>query len=112
MGPEELAKYAGEELSLSGPTQLYYVQNLEAQVYAVLSPYHPVFGKTEVVIMARIVNDSIVIDVDKTNKPLHEALWQSGVPDEQITLAWLVLSQGEFNGWAGQATAPAITVFW
>ncbi len=88
---QEVAKYAGEGLSLSGPTQLYYVQNLEAQVYAVLAPYHPAFGKTDVVIMARIVNDRIVIDVDKTNKPLHEALWQSGVPDEQITLAWLAI---------------------
>lgn len=88
---QEVAKYAGQGLSISGPTQLYYVQNLEAQVYAVLAPYHPAFGKTNLVIMARLVDDSIVIDVDKTNKPLREALRQVGVPDEQITLAWLVV---------------------
>jgi hypothetical protein len=42
----------------------------------------------EISILARIVGNRIVIEEDKTNKPLVDALLQAGVPREQIVLAY------------------------
>jgi XisI protein len=42
----------------------------------------------EISILARIVGNRIVIEDDKTNKPLVNALLQAGVPREQIVLAY------------------------
>ena len=39
--------------------------------------------------MTRIVNDQIVIDQDKTDKPLIGALIQAGIPHGQIIRAYL-----------------------
>jgi hypothetical protein len=39
-------------------------------------------------IMARIVGNQVVIEEDKTNKPLVDALVQAGIPREQIILAY------------------------
>jgi hypothetical protein len=39
-------------------------------------------------ILARIAGDKIIIEDDKTNKPLVDALLQAGIPREQIVLAY------------------------
>jgi sulfur carrier protein ThiS len=44
-----------------------------------------------VMLMARVVGDKVVIEEDTTNKPLLDALKQRGIPREQIILAY----QGE-----------------
>ena len=79
---QEVASYAVE--SYDGDERLYYAENPDDHVYCVLAPYHPQYGKADLVIMARIVNDHIVIDTDKTSKPLYNALRSAGVPKEQI----------------------------
>jgi hypothetical protein len=42
----------------------------------------------ETSLLARIVGEKIIIEDDKTNKPLVDALVQAGVPREQIVLAY------------------------
>jgi hypothetical protein len=44
----------------------------------------------ELVVMARVVKDRVIIETDKiSNKPVHKALLQCGVPRDHITLAYL-----------------------
>src|SRR5258706_5102108 len=85
---QEVRAYAGEAYGVHGPTKLYYTENLQDLVYCVTAPYDPAYQKGDLVLMARIVDDQVVIDVDKTGKPLRNALRQVGVPDYQIRLAW------------------------
>jgi hypothetical protein len=85
---QEVSAYAGEAYGVNGPTRLYYTENPQQLVYCVTAPYDPVFRKADLVLMARIVDDQVIIDVDKTGKPLRDALRQAGVPDYQIRLAW------------------------
>ncbi len=66
----------------------YYVENGEQHVFAVLSVPTSDPQRTSVVIMARLVDDFVVIESDKTNKPLYEALLQAGIPREQIVLLY------------------------
>jgi hypothetical protein len=40
--------------------------------------------------MARIVNDQVIIDLDKTSKPLYDALKRAGIPENKIVIAWKV----------------------
>lgn len=42
----------------------------------------------EVVVMARIVDDTVIIDADNTDKPLFRALEKAGVPSEKIIRAY------------------------
>lgn len=44
---------------------------------------------TGIVVMARVVGEYVVIEEDRTDKPLHEALMvNGGVPREKIILAY------------------------
>jgi hypothetical protein len=83
----EVKAYSGKAYGLNGPTKLYYTENLEDLVYCVTAPYTP-GRKNNLVLMARIVEDQIIIDVDETGNPLRDALRQVGIPDYQIRLAW------------------------
>jgi hypothetical protein len=85
---QEVSAYAGEAYGVNGPTRLYYTENTHELVYCITVPYDPVYQKSDLVLMARIVDDQVIIDVDKTGKPLRGALRQAGIPDYQIRLAW------------------------
>jgi hypothetical protein len=85
---QEVATYAGEAYGVNGPTKLYYTENSQELVYCVTAPFDPAFQKGDLVLMARIADDQVIIDVDKTGKPLRDALRQVGIPDYQIRLAW------------------------
>lgn len=43
---------------------------------------------SQIVVLARVVDDLVIIEVDNTNKPLIDALEQRGVPRSQIVLAY------------------------
>lgn len=83
---QEVSSYATK--SYQGDERLYFAENIADQVYCVVAPSHPAFGKGDLVLMARIVNDQIIIDTDKTSKPLYEALRSAGISDEQLVIAW------------------------
>ena len=67
--------------------------------YFTLSPDETVFGVLDVFVVqsermadasliARVIDNHIIIELDKNDKTLHEALLQAGVPREQIVLAY------------------------
>jgi len=86
---QEISSYATHGYNLAGERiKLYFVENPQDQVFAVLGPYDPVDDKAELIIMVRIVEDKVIIDFDKTSKPLYSALRRAGVPDQQIVVAW------------------------
>lgn len=66
----------------------FFVTNAEQQVFAVLSVPTNDPQKTSVIVMAQVTNNLVLIESDKTNKPLVEALLQAGVPREQIILVY------------------------
>lgn len=66
----------------------FFVENAEQHVFAVLSVPTNDPQKTSVVVMARVIDNLVLIESDKTNKPLVEALLQAGVPREQIVLVY------------------------
>jgi hypothetical protein len=80
----EVADYA-----LGSPNSTaYYVENSQQQVYAVLVVPQESSQKSTIMIMARVVDDKVIIETDKTDHPLYEALIQAGIPQQQIVLAY------------------------
>lgn len=85
---KEVSAYAGEWLGIDRkPSMFYYVENPDEQIYCVLAPQRAWRKQPELVMMARIVNNQIIIDLDKTDKPLREALQKAGITDDQIIVA-------------------------
>jgi|SRR5579871_1422167 len=66
----------------------YYVENSQQQIYAVLVVPHENAQKSTIMILARIVQDKVIIETDKTDRPLYEALIQAGIPQQHIVLAY------------------------
>ena len=81
----ELDKYTGE-----GANALVFpVYDDSRQHYALIVVDYPTRQQfAEAIIIARIVEDKIVIEEDMTDKKLVDALLQQGVPREQIVLAY------------------------
>jgi hypothetical protein len=81
----ELREYAGE--GLNGKT--YFTHSDDQSIMSIVfvgKVRDRRFATTS--IMARVVGNQVVIEEDKTNKPLVDALVQAGIPREQITLAY------------------------
>src|SRR5579859_3782531 len=88
----EVADYVMESPNATA----YYVERPQQSLYAVISvPTHNP-QKATVMVMARISHDRVIIDSDKTDRPLYEALIEAGIPRERIVLAY-----------AGEASAAA-----
>ena len=85
----EVERYVG----YSDQSTMYFLADEVHHIYAVIDvPHMPRSYSTEIVVMARVVGDYIVIDEDTTDKPLVEALIiNAGLPREKIILAY----QGE-----------------
>ncbi|MBX3066401.1 MAG: element excision factor XisI family protein [Anaerolineae bacterium] len=70
---------------------MYFAENVENEAFVAISIPHSRNPQSRVVVFGRIVDGKVVIETDITNKPLHEALMQAGIPRDQIVLAY----QGE-----------------
>lgn len=83
---EEMQGYAGEGLNAHS----LLTRNEAEETYAILD-FANVHGREIVstVLVARIVDEQIVIDVDRNNKMLVDALLARGVSDEKIVRAYL-----------------------
>lgn len=68
----------------------YSVEDQMHHIYtAVFVPNdHPLLQHPRVSIMERVVGDKVVLEEDKTDRPLYEALVAAGVPAEQIVAAY------------------------
>lgn len=86
-----MSGYAGEDLN----GYSYLTRSADGQVFTIISigalrERH--FAATSLV--ARVVNDHIVIDHDVNDKPLVDALVSAGIPRQQIVLAYAGESLG------------------
>lgn len=82
---EEMQKYAGEGLNASS----YLTENEVEQLYTVVDIAN-VRGKRIIatVLVARLQDNKIIIELDHNNKLLGDALLARGVPEEQLVLAY------------------------
>src|SRR5258706_15855537 len=81
----EVERYVG----YSDESNLYFLADDKQLAYAVVDvPNMPRTYSTEIVVMARVVGDYVVIDEDTTDKPLVDALIiNAGLPREKSILA-------------------------
>jgi hypothetical protein len=80
-------KTVADYLSAAYKGKLYYAHNQDEGLHTVLfvpDNDYPVAMETEVVIMARVVDDTVIIEQDTTDKPLALKLQANGIPPEQI----------------------------
>lgn len=78
--------YSG--LSIGSTT--YAVNDDVQRIYTVvIVPDHPRRFKARVMVMARIVDDTVIIDEDTTDRPLVSELVRAGISREKIVLAYL-----------------------
>ena len=82
---EELEGYSGEGLN----DVAYFTNNEAEQIYTIVD-IATVRGKRLVgtVLVARLVDDCVVIELDRHDKLLADALKARGVPEDQIVLAY------------------------
>ncbi len=80
-----MQKYAGEGLNAIS----YLTENNVENFYTVVDIAN-VRGKRIVgtVLVARLEDDKIIIELHNNNKPLVDALIARNIPEEQITLAY------------------------
>ncbi len=84
---EEVAKYAGSGRGAN--IILFPLLDDERQLYAVNAVDYPTREEVAlVIVLARIVEDKVVIEEDTTDKKLVDALLQRGIPREKIVLAY------------------------
>lgn len=83
---EEMQKYAGEGLNASS----YFMENEIENLYTIVDIAN-VRGKRIIgtVLVARLHDDRIIIELDHNNKLLADALTTRGVPEDQLVLAYL-----------------------
>lgn len=82
---EEMQKYAGEGLN----ARSYLTANEPENLYTVVDIAN-VRGKRIIgmILVARLHDSKIIIELDRNNKPLADALLARGVPEEQLDLAY------------------------
>lgn len=82
---EEMQKYAGEGLNAYS----YLTENESESLYTVVDIAN-VRGKRIIgtVLVARLHDNKVIIELDHNNKPLVDALRARGVPEAQLVLAY------------------------
>ena len=71
--------------------ETYFVEDVKHQIYTVVivpKNDYPINTKAGISVMARIVDEYVIIDQDITDRPLYEALVSAGIPREQIILGY------------------------
>ena len=67
----------------------YPISDVVRQTYTVIIvPDHPRKYKSAVAVAARVVNDTVIIEEDITDRPLWKELVRAGIPREQIILTY------------------------
>ena len=82
---EEMQKYAGEGLNAYS----YLTENEIDNIYTIIDIAN-VRGKRIIgtVLVARLDDEKIIIELDNNNKPLAEALIAHNISEEQVILAY------------------------
>jgi XisI protein len=69
----------------------YFLEDAKQSVYSIVivpEADHPFVHEPSMMMLARVVGDKVVIDEDKTDRPLFEALVEAGIPREKIVIAY------------------------
>jgi hypothetical protein len=74
----------------------YFTQSPDNHTVAVLIVSDEPKSEILTVVMAHIEDDFVIIDADKTDKPLFQRLINAGIPREKIVLAYEGESLPEF----------------
>jgi hypothetical protein len=80
----EIGWYAAGDTDL----KMYVLFNEADQVYAVNRVIPSRRWPTDVVMLARIVGDYVIIEDDRTDKPFEDRLTAAGIPRAKIVLAY------------------------
>lgn len=82
---QEIQDYSGEGANV----MLYALLDDENQIYGLATTHYPDRTRPAwLAILARIWDDYIVIEEDRTDRPLVDALLQRGISRDQIILAY------------------------
>lgn len=82
----EVEDYARGETLLG---QSFAISDTMRQVFTVLViPNHPPKFDSGIVVMARVVEDKVIIEEDTTDRPLWKELVRAGIPRPQIICAY------------------------
>lgn len=82
---KEITAYAGEMLN----GYAYLLVSEDRNVFTVVSIAKIKAERvTQLSLLARLVDDHIIIETDDSNKPLVDSLVQAGIPRGQIILAY------------------------
>lgn len=99
---EHIVRHEVEQYQTPGlKATTYYIEDIARQIFLVMvvpAQDHPKPFKARAVVMARIVNDYVVIDEDATDRPLHHELVRAGIPREKIVLAYAGETLPDHNG--------------
>lgn len=82
---EEMQKYAGEGLNAYSHLTANETENLYTIVDIANIRGQRIIGT---VLVARLHDDKIIIELDHNNKPLGDALTARGVPKDQLVLTY------------------------
>lgn len=66
----------------------YFLENREQHIYAVGAITHERQNRGYLPILVRIEDDKVFIECDNNMTPLHLELYQRGVPENQVVLAY------------------------
>lgn len=81
----EVGDYSGPAIK----AKTYAINDKEQRIYTVLIvPDPPHKFEAGIMVMARIVDNQVIIDEDTTDRPLWKELVAAGIPHEQIILAY------------------------
>ncbi len=69
----------------------YYLKDTHQAIYTIMivpDDDHPSLKAPRLMLLARVITDLVVIDVDTTDRPLYQELLRAGIPREQIVLRY------------------------
>ncbi|MBI1278677.1 MAG: hypothetical protein GC179_11175 [Anaerolineaceae bacterium] len=77
----------------SGPSikaRTFAISDVARQIYTVpIVPDFPRKFEANIMVLARVENEKVVIEEDTTDRPLWRELVRAGIPREQIILAYI-----------------------
>jgi aspartyl-tRNA(Asn)/glutamyl-tRNA(Gln) amidotransferase subunit B len=88
---QEVAWYANAR---SWKARLHYIEDEKHQIFTVIAlpdKDHPSVKSPHITVMTRIVGDTVVIDEDKTDRPLYEAVLAAGA-NPKSAANWMTTS--------------------
>ena len=82
-----VSEYATRSLNAN----LYFIHDDSQKIDVVIAMPHNRQNVPHIVVMTRLAGQQVIVEMDNTDRPVEDALVASGIPRNQIAVAW----QGE-----------------